>query len=41
MADKIPQVRGTRDVLPTESYPDPKEPWLRIGHYHLVEGAAR
>jgi histidyl-tRNA synthetase len=41
MSDRIPQVRGTRDVLPTDSYPDPKEPWLRIGHYHLVEGEAR
>lgn len=39
--EKIPQVSGTRDVLPVDTYVKADEPWLRIGHYHLVEDAAR
>lgn len=41
MGAKIPPVKGTRDVLPIDTYKDPDEPWLRIGHFHLVEEAAR
>ena len=41
MAEKIPQVKGTRDVLPVDTYVKADEPWLRTGHFHLVEEAAR
>jgi histidyl-tRNA synthetase len=41
MGSKIPPVKGTRDVLPLDIYKDSDDPWLRIGHYHLVENAAR
>ena len=41
MAEKIPQVKGTRDVLPTDTYLKADEAWLRTGHFHLVEENAR
>jgi histidyl-tRNA synthetase len=41
MAEKIPQVSGMRDVLPLDTYAKAKEEWLRIGHFHAVEEAAR
>jgi len=41
MGSKIPPVKGTRDVLPIDIYKDSDDPWLRIGHYQLVEEAAR
>ncbi len=28
-------------MLPLDTYKDSDDPWLRIGHYQLVEGAAR
>ncbi len=40
-ATKIPAVKGTRDVLPTETYLKQDDPWIRIGHLHLIEQAAR
>lgn len=41
MSQKIRGVKGTRDVLPTDTYVKDDDPWVRIGHYHLVEQAAR
>ena len=41
MSQKIRGVKGTRDVLPTETYRKDDDPWVRIAHYHLVEQAAR
>jgi histidyl-tRNA synthetase len=41
MSQKIRGVKGTRDVLPTETYVKDDDPWVRIEHYHLVEQAAR
>jgi histidyl-tRNA synthetase len=41
MSQKIRGVKGTRDVLPTDTYVKDDDPWLRIGHYHLVEQTAR
>ncbi len=41
MGSRIPPVKGTRDVLPLDIYKDSDEPWLRIGHYQLIESAAR
>lgn len=41
MSQKIRAVKGTRDVLPIDTYVKDDDPWLRIGHYHLVEQAAR
>ena len=41
MGSKIPPVKGTRDVLPLDTYKDSDDPWLRIGHFLLVEEAAR
>ena len=41
MGQKIPPVKGTRDVLPGDSYLKKDDPWIRIGHLHLIEGAAR
>ena len=41
MSQKIRGVKGTRDVLPTETYLKDDDPWVRIAHYHLVEQAAR
>jgi histidyl-tRNA synthetase len=41
MSQKIRGVKGTRDVLPIDTYVKDDEPWVRIGHYHLVEQAAR
>jgi histidyl-tRNA synthetase len=38
---KIPSVKGTRDVLPIDTYRKSDDPWVRSGHFHLVEGAAR
>jgi histidyl-tRNA synthetase len=38
---KIPAVKGTRDVLPVDTYRKSDDPWVRAGHFHLVEGAAR
>ena len=38
---KIAPVKGTRDVLPTDAYRKSDDPWVRTGHFHLVEGAAR
>ena len=40
-AQKIRGVKGTRDVLPVDTYVKDDDPWLRIGHYLLVEQAAR
>lgn len=40
-AAKIPAVKGTRDVLPTDTYLKKDDPWIRIGHLHLIEQAAR
>jgi histidyl-tRNA synthetase len=41
MSQKIRGVKGTRDVLPTDTYLKDDDPWVRIGHYHLVEQTAR
>jgi len=41
MSQKIRGVKGTRDVLPIDTYVKDDDPWVRIGHYHLVEQAAR
>src|SRR5262249_24524471 len=41
MSQKIRGVKGTRDVLPIDTYVKDDDPWLRIGHYELVERAAR
>ena len=41
MAQKIRGVKGTRDVLPIDTYVKDDDPWVRVGHYHLVEQAAR
>ncbi|HEY6908363.1 MAG TPA: histidine--tRNA ligase [Myxococcales bacterium] len=41
MSQKIRGVKGTRDVLPIDTYVKDADPWVRIGHYHLVEQAAR
>ena len=41
MSQKIRAVKGTRDVLPIDTYLKDEDPWLRIGHYQLVEEAAR
>ena len=41
MSQKVRGVKGTRDVLPTDTYLKDDEPWLRVGHYHLVEQSAR
>ncbi len=41
MSQKIRAVKGTRDVLPTDTYVKDDEPWVRIGHYQLIEDAAR
>ena len=38
---KIRPVKGTRDVLPIDAYVKSDDPWIRIGHYHLIEKAAR
>jgi histidyl-tRNA synthetase len=38
---KIRPVKGTRDVLPVDAYVKSDDPWIRIGHYHLIEKAAR
>jgi histidyl-tRNA synthetase len=38
---KVRGVKGTRDVLPVDTYVKTDDPWLRIGHYHLVEQSAR
>lgn len=38
---KIRGVKGTRDVLPVDTYVKSDDPWLRIGHYHLIEQSAR
>ncbi|HZX96569.1 MAG TPA: histidine--tRNA ligase [Myxococcales bacterium] len=41
MSQKLRGVKGTRDVLPIDTYLKDDDPWVRIGHYHLVEQAAR
>jgi len=41
MSQKIRGVKGTRDVLPIDTYVKDDDPWVRIAHYHLVEHAAR
>jgi histidyl-tRNA synthetase len=41
MGQKIPPVKGTRDVLPIDSYLKKDDPWVRTGHLQLVEQAAR
>ena len=41
MTVKIRGVKGTRDVLPVDTYTKSDDPWLRIGHYHLIEQSAR
>ena len=41
MAQKIRGVKGTRDVLPLDIYVKDPDPWVRVGHYLLVEQSAR
>jgi histidyl-tRNA synthetase len=41
MSQKIRGVKGTRDVLPVDTYVKDDDPWVRTGHYHLIEKAAR
>jgi histidyl-tRNA synthetase len=41
MGQKIPPVKGTRDVLPGDTYLKKEDPWIRAGHLHLIEQAAR
>jgi histidyl-tRNA synthetase len=41
MSQKIRPVKGTRDVLPIDTYVKDPDPWLRAGHYQLVEQSAR
>jgi histidyl-tRNA synthetase len=41
MGQKTPPVKGTRDVLPTDTYLKQDDPWIRTGHLHLVEDTAR
>ena len=41
MSQKIRGVKGTRDVLPIDTYVKDDDPWVRVGHYHLVEQSAR
>ena len=41
MSQKIRGVKGTRDVLPTDTYVKDDDRWVRTAHYHLVEQAAR
>ena len=38
---KIRGVKGTRDILPIDAYVKDDDPWIRIGHLHLIEQAAR
>ena len=38
---KIRGVKGTRDILPSDAYVKDDDPWVRIGHMHLIEQAAR
>src|SRR5207302_1460688 len=32
---------GASDVLPIDTYVKDDDPWVRIGHYHLIEQSAR
>jgi len=41
MGQKIRGVKGTRDVLPTDTYLKDDDAWVRSGHYQLVEQTAR
>ena len=41
MGQKVPPVKGTRDVLPGDTYLKKDDPWIRAGHLQLVEEAAR
>ncbi len=41
MSQKIRGVKGTRDVLPVDTYVKDDDPWVRVGHYDLVEQSAR
>ena len=41
MSQKIRGVKGTRDVLPVDTYVKDDDPWIRIGHLQLIEQAAR
>src|SRR5437899_1499037 len=38
---KIRSVTGMRDVLPIDIYRKSEEPWVRVGHFQLVEEVAR
>ncbi len=41
MSQKIRGVKGTRDVLPIDTYVKDDDPWVRVGHYQLIEQTAR
>jgi histidyl-tRNA synthetase len=41
MSRKIRGVKGTRDVLPIDTYVKDEDPWVRTGHYQLIERSAR
>jgi histidyl-tRNA synthetase len=41
MGQKVPPVKGTRDVLPGDTYLKKDDPWIRTGHLHLIEQTAR
>jgi histidyl-tRNA synthetase len=41
MGQKIPPVKGMRDVLPGDTYLKKEDPWIRTGHLQLIEQAAR
>src|SRR5205085_8323184 len=38
---KIRGVKGTRDVLPLDTYLKDDDPWVRIGHFQRIEQSAR
>jgi histidyl-tRNA synthetase len=38
---KIRGVKGTRDVLPIDTYLKDEDPWVRVGHLQLIERTAR
>src|SRR5439155_252241 len=41
MSQKIRGVKGTRDVLPIDTYVKDDDPCVRVGHYQLIEQTAR
>ncbi len=41
MSQKIRGVKGTRDVLPIDTYLKDEDPWVRAGHLQLIERTAR